>query len=149
MPFVLDNSVVSAWFIENQASGYAEAVAARLRADRAHVPALWELEFANVLRTACVRGRLDAARAQAVAAQIARLPIQVDRRGAPPREVLSLALRFGLSAYDAAYLELALRLALPVATLDGPLRDAALSSGAGWLDATGAAGAPKVGDNPE
>lgn len=135
MPFVLDNSVVSAWFIENQATRYADAMALRMRSDRAHVPAVWELEFTNVLRTACMRGRLQAARAQAVAAQIAQLPIEVDRQGAPPRELLGLALRFGLSAYDAAYLELALRLSLPIATQDEPLRDAALASGVGWVDA--------------
>lgn len=135
MPFVLDNSVVSAWFIENQATAYADAVAQRMQSDRAHVPALWELEFTNVLRTACVRGRLEAARAQAVAVRMAQLPIEVDRQGAPPRELLGLALRFGLSAYDAAYLELALRLSLPIATLDTPLRDAAWASGVGWVDA--------------
>jgi predicted nucleic acid-binding protein len=138
MPFVLDNSVVTAWFIESQATDYADAVAHRMRSDRAHVPALWELEFTNVLRTACVRGRLEAARAQAVAARIAQLPLEVDRQGAPPRELLGLALRFGLTAYDAAYLELALRLSLPIATQDEPLRDAALASGVGWVDAVSA-----------
>lgn len=138
MPFVLDNSVVSAWFIENQATQYTDAIAQRMRSDRAHVPALWELEFTNVLRTACARGLLEAARAQAVAAQIARLPIDVDRQGAPPRELLGLSLRFGLSAYDAAYLELALRLSLPIATRDEQLRDAALASGVGWVDAKSA-----------
>ena len=49
----------------------------------------------------------------------------------PGREILGLALRFGLSSYDAAYLELALRLQLPIDTGDGPLRAAALASGVG------------------
>ena len=71
-------------------------------------------------------------------AQIVSLPIDVDRQPVPASEILGLALRFGLSSHDAAYLELALRLQLPVATGDGPLRAAALASGVGV--ANGAAG---------
>jgi predicted nucleic acid-binding protein len=133
MPFVLDNSVVSGWFLENQASDYTRAIQARLRDDQAHVPALWELEFTNVLRTTCVRQRLDAARAQQVVAQLVSLPIAVDRHAVPPGELLSLALRFGLSTYDAAYLELALRLQCPVATQDEPLALAAMAAGVGHV----------------
>ena len=91
MPFVLDNSVVSGWFLENQATPYTDAVAQRLRDDRAHVPAVWELEFTNVLRTACVRQRLDAQRAQAVVVQIGALPISVDRHPVARSEMLALA----------------------------------------------------------
>ena len=135
MPFVLDNSVVAGWFLENQATAYTDAIAHRLRDDRAHVPALWELEFTNVLRTACVRQRLDAQRAQAVVAQIGALPIEVDRHPVARSELLALALRFGLSSYDAAYLELALRLQCPVATQDDAMRLAALAAGVGWVTA--------------
>ena len=135
MPFVLDNSVVSGWFLENQATAYTDAVAQRLRADRACVPALWELEFTNVLRTACVRQRLDAQRAQAIVAQVGALPIEVDRHPVAPSELLALALRFGLSTYDAAYLELALRRQCPVATQDDAMRLAALAAGVGWVAA--------------
>ncbi len=131
MPFVLDNSVTSGWYLEDQATGYSEAIAERLCDDRAIVPALWELEFSNVLRKACLRHRMNAVAAHAVAAQVASLPIEVDRQGVPPAELLGLSLRFGLSSYDASYLALALRLQLPIATLDGALRDAALSSGIG------------------
>ena len=67
--------------------------------------------------------------------RIAKLSIAVDRVGAPPHELLALALRFGLSNYDAADLELALRLQLPVATVDVALRDAALASGVGCVEA--------------
>ena len=135
MPFVLDNSVVCGWFIQNQASAYGEAIAIHLQSERAVAPGLWELELANVLRTACLRQRMTAQHAQAVLAQIMSLPIDVDRQGAPPAELLALALRFGLSSYDAAYLELALRLQVPLATTDGPLRDAALASGVGLVEA--------------
>ena len=135
MPFVLDNSVVSGWYLENQATPYTEAIARRLRDDTACAPAIWELELTNVLRTACLRQRMNAQQAQAVLAQIALLPIEVDREPVPRSEQLALALRFGLSAYDAAYLELALRRQRPIATLDEALRDAALASGVGWVAA--------------
>lgn len=131
MPFVLDNSVTSGWYLSNQASEYSGAIAERLHDDYAIVPMIWELELANVLRTACLRRRLDGQSAQAVAAQIASLPIEVDRQAVTPAELLGLALRFGLSSYDASYLALALRLQLPIATVDRALRDAALSSGVG------------------
>ena len=136
MPFVVDNSVVSGWYLENQATPYSEAIAERLRDDRAVVPALWELELTNVLRTACLSQRMTAEKAQQVLAHIAKLPITVDRVGAPPHELLALALRSGLSSYDAAYLELALRLQLPVATVDVGLRDAAVANGVGCVEAT-------------
>ena len=135
MPFVVDNSVVCGWFIENQASPYSEVIAQRLQDDRAHAPGVWELELANVLRTACLKQRMNAEKAQGVLAQIATLPIDVDRQGATPASLLALALRFGLSSYDAAYLELALRLQLPLATTDAALREAALTSGAGLVEA--------------
>ena len=131
MAFVLDNSVVCGWFLENQASAYTDAIIERLRDERASVPALWELEFTNVLRTACLRQKMTAEAAQKVVAQIISLPIDIDRHAVPASELLALSLRFGLSSYDAAYLELALRLQLPLATTDGPLRAAALASGVG------------------
>jgi predicted nucleic acid-binding protein len=131
MAFILDNSVASGWFLENQASPYTEAIAARLIDETAHAPALWELELANVLRTACLRQRMTAVQAQSVLADFSVLPIAVDRTPVRPGELLGLGLRFGLSAYDAAYLELALRMQLPIATKDGPLHDAAVASGVG------------------
>lgn len=135
MPFVLDNSVACGWFLESQASDYTEAIARRLEDDAAVVPSLWELELTNVLRAACLKRLLTAQAAQEVLERIGSLPITVDRQPVRPGEVLALALRFGLSSYDAAYLELALRLQLPLATVDAPLRDAALTSGAGVVAA--------------
>ena len=60
MRFVLDNSVVVGWFLEDQATPYTDAIGVLLEQDQAVVPALWELEFANVLRTACRKERLTA-----------------------------------------------------------------------------------------
>ena len=87
-----------------------------------------------MLRTACLGQRLMAEKAQQVLARLASLPIAVDRVGAPPHELLALALRFGLSSYEAAYLELALRLQVPVATVDAALKGAAMACGVGWVE---------------
>ena len=129
MPFVIDNSVVSGWYLESQATPYTEAIAERLREDRAVVPALWELQLTNVLRTACLRRRMTAEKAHQVLARVANLPIAANRVGSPLDELLALALRFGMSSYDAAYLELALRREVPVATVDLAVRGAATASG--------------------
>ena len=59
MAFVLDNSVVSGWYLTGQSTDYSRAIAARLEVDKALVPALWQLELANVLKTACTKGRLS------------------------------------------------------------------------------------------
>ncbi len=136
MAFVLDNSVVCGWFIANQTTDYSEAVAVRLLDEQAYTPALWQLEFANVLRTACKRGALDAQEAHEVIDQVGTLPILVDRDTPGPAAILSLALRYDLTSYDAAYLELALRLQLPVATQDAALMEAARASGVGVLKPT-------------
>jgi predicted nucleic acid-binding protein len=97
------------------------------------VPAIWPLEFANVLRTACVRQRMTAAQAQAVVAQINPLQITVDSHPVSPAELLALSLRFALSAHDASCLELALCLQCPTATQDEDLRPAAQVSGVGVM----------------
>jgi predicted nucleic acid-binding protein len=133
MPFVLDNSVVCGWIFENQANAYTESVAQRLLDDRAHAPGLWPMELANVLRTGCKRGSLIAQQAQAVLQNLAALPIEIDTRPASAATLLSLALRHDLSAYDAAYLELALRLQQPIATRDAALAEAARAAGVGVL----------------
>jgi predicted nucleic acid-binding protein len=131
VPFVIDSSVVSGWYLENQATPYTASIAERLLDERAWAPAVWELELVNVLRTSCLRQRIAAQQAQQVLAHIASLPIDVDRQVVPRSELLALALRFGLSSYDAACLELALRRQLPLATQDETLREAALASGVG------------------
>lgn len=136
MPFVLDNAVVSGWYLLDQATPYTEAIIARLQEDRAWVPALWELELTNVLRTTCLRQRQTAKQAQQVLTHIAQLPIDVDRHAVAPSEMLALALRFGLSSYGASYLELALRKQLPLATQDGGLADAARAAGVGVVAAS-------------
>ena len=131
MRFVLDNSVVVGWFLEDQATPYTDVVSVLLEQDQAVVPALWELEFANVLRTACRKERLTADEAHQIIEPICALPILIDRETPGPAELLALALRYNLSSYDAAYLELALRLQIRIATKDEPLRAAAEAAGVG------------------
>jgi hypothetical protein len=131
---VVDNLVVCGWFLDNQANDYTDGIAQRLADERAAAPAVWELEFTNVLRTRCIRQRLDDQRAQSVIAQIGGLPIGVDREPAPRGELPALALRFGLSGDDAACVELALRPQCPPwppwAPISSPPRWAA---GVGWM----------------
>ena len=131
MPFVLDNSVVSGWLLDNQATPYTSAVADRLLTDRAVAPSLLRLEYTNVLRTACKRQHLTAQQAQEAIAELAALPIDIDREIPDPGQLLALALRYALTSYDAAYLDLALRRQLPVATQDAALAEAARIAGVG------------------
>ena len=131
MPMVLDNSVVCGWLLESQATPYSDAIAERLQDDQALAPPLLRLEYANVLRIACKRGRLTAQQAQDAIAQLAELPVEIDAELPDAAQLLALALRYDLSSYDATYLDLALRRQLPVATQDVALAQAARLSGVG------------------
>ena len=129
MPFVVDNSVVSGWYLAKQATPYTDAVLDKLRHDTAIVPPLWELELANVARTAVKRSTVTDDEARLAVSFVLSLPISVDRAVVPPERVLSLALTYDLTAYDAAYLETALRLKRPIAAKDGALKEAAEKAG--------------------
>lgn len=131
MPFVLDSSVSTGWFVTTQADDYSRAVAHALEQEHAWVPALWLLEQINVLRTACLRGRIDAARAHDILGELQALPITVATQVPVASEILALALRHGLTSYDATYLDLAMLLRLPLATRDADLRLAAMACGVG------------------
>lgn len=130
MPFVLDNSVVTGWYLDDQASAYTDAMALKLQDDKALVPPLWQMELANVLKTACTKGQLPITQARQILDVLAQLPIEVDTGPAPgQRQLFELAMRYGLSSYDAAYLELAMRHGLPIATRDEQLKQAASAAG--------------------
>lgn len=135
MAFVLDNSVVSGWLLDNQASAYCESVAKRLHSRRALAPPLLPLEYTNVLRTACKRQRIVAAQAHEMLAMLATLPIDIDMALPSPMQLLDLALRYDLTSYDALYLDLALRRSLPIATEDRALAHAAVVAGVGVVPA--------------
>ena len=131
MSFVIDNSVVCGWLIESQANTYCDAVARRLQTGRAVAPALLPLEYTNVLRTACKRQRLLALQAQQMLATLAELPIDIDTIRPSASQLLDLSLRYDLTSYDAAYLDLALRRSLSIATQDQALAHAAIVAGVG------------------
>jgi predicted nucleic acid-binding protein len=135
MSFVIDNSVVSGWLLESQASAYSEAIAKRLHTGAAIAPPLLPLEYTNVLRTACKRQKLIAAQAQEMLAMLAELPISIDTTVPSPAQLFDLALRYDLTSYDALYLDLALRRSLPIATQDQALAHAAMVAGVGVVAA--------------
>lgn len=134
MDFVVDSSVVMSWAFEDESSRYAESVLDSLRHAEAVVPVIWPLEVANVLSVAGRRGRLTRTDQHQFLALVHELPIEVSTRQLSIREALDTARECDLSAYDASYLELARITAVPLATLDTRLRDAADRSGVGvWL----------------
>jgi predicted nucleic acid-binding protein len=131
MPIVLDSSIAMALVMDDEDLPGADAFLDRLARERAIAPAHWELEVANALISAARRGRMpfDQCRARF---DLARLfPIELELRdgdGALERTI-DVSLALSLTVYDAAYLELAMRLSLPLATLDGPLAKAARAEG--------------------
>lgn len=132
--FVLDNSVAMRWHLETEKASdqkYAEAVLMSLSAAAALVPNLWHLEATNVLLGAERRGVTTTGEIEGFIAQLENLPIQVDLLTASHAlsRVMILARAYKLSSYDAAYLELAVREGLPIATLDADLIKAAKKAG--------------------
>lgn len=129
--FVLDCSVTMAWCFDDEATPYTDGVRDGLAALRAVVPSLWSLEVANATIVGERRKRLDAARSQRFIALLEALPIILDDETGNRAfgDVIHLARAHQLSAYDAAYLELAIRRGLPLACLDGKLKAAATAAG--------------------
>ena len=130
--FVLDASVAVAWCFEDEATKFTESVLDLLSAGaEALVPSIWPVEVANALLIAERRNRIALAQVTAILQKIAGLPIAVmpiDPASAFDH-ILPVARQQCLSGYDAAYLELALRQGLPLATLDEQLRRAAKTTG--------------------
>ena len=127
MSMVLDCSITLAWVYSDETTEEVRQVFEILRQGGAWVPGLWRLEVANVLEMSTRRGRHDADFRDATLADLAQLPIQIDGETDSRAwgETVRLAERHRLTLYDAAYLELALRRNLPLATLDEDLRRAA------------------------
>lgn len=125
--FVLDASVALAWCFDDESTPAAWALLERLRSASAHVPAIWPLEVGNILLGAERRRRISAARAAEFIGILDELDIRADpdRPGRGFRDVLPLVRAQNLSTCDASYLELALRLGLPLATKDQALLRAA------------------------
>jgi predicted nucleic acid-binding protein len=134
MPFVIDASIVVAWAFSDEHHPVASAALERLEADDGAAPSLWWFEVRNALLAGERRQRLDPAGTATFLQRLARLPVSLDR--APDEGLLlDLARRHRLTAYDAAYLELAIRRGLMLATLDEDLRTAAATDGIAVLAA--------------
>lgn len=129
--FVLDASLTLQWLLEDEADRkYSLAVLASLSERRALVPILWFYEVGNGLLMALRRNRISWEQIERFLALLQKLPI--DAAPQSPGEILELprfARAHGLTTYDAAYLALAARFALPLATTDVKLRAAAASAG--------------------
>jgi predicted nucleic acid-binding protein len=129
--FVVDASVTLAWCFEDEASSDADRALERLETEDAIAPAHWPLEVANGLRTAQRRGRLSSSDVPRLRALLTALPIQVTpvELSSALASVLEAASAYDLTAYDAAYLDLAAVRGLPLATADERLREACSQAG--------------------
>jgi predicted nucleic acid-binding protein len=128
---VIDCSITMSWYFKDEASPYTDAVRASLASERAAVPALWPLEVASVLIIGERRKRSTQAKATIWLRLLAALPIAVDMQapGLAFDTILDLARSHKLTTYDAAYLELAMRLGVPIAARDQDLEKAATAVG--------------------
>ena len=136
MTFVLDASVALTWLLQDaskQDMAYASSVLKALRSSGRHasVSGIWGLEIANVIARGEAQGQLTEAQSGAFLEMLQAVSIAIDPGTAAQAlaDTLQLARRHSLSSYDASYLELALRLSLPMATLDAKLRRAAGKAG--------------------
>jgi len=126
---VLDASLTLSWYFEDERTAAGDALMRRVARDGALVPLLWRYEVANGFLVAIRRKRIEAAYRDASLAELKLLPVTVDRGddGSAWTSTLNLADRFGLTVYDAVYLELAHRRGLSLATVDRALGIAARS----------------------
>lgn len=131
MSFILDCSVVLTWIFPDEGRHRMTALLERLESEGAVVPEVWPLEVANALLVAQRRRRLTEKDVERALQDLDALPIQVDQQTHQQalKATLSLANKYKLSSYDAAYLELARRTRLPLATLDTKLRSACRAAG--------------------
>ena len=125
--FVLDCSVAISWCLVDEDNDYANAVLALMPDAEAFVPEIFTLEIANTLLVSERRNRMTSAQTASAINLIQSLPISIDSQTSAKalRETLTLGREQELASYDAAYLELAIRLRLPLVTLDDRLAKAA------------------------
>lgn len=135
MSLVLDSSVALAWIYDDEGNAATDQVLDLVVQSGAWVPTIWHLEVANSMEQAVRRRRIDAAFRDAALANLSDLDIRADAETSIHAWVATLALAdgLGLTLYDAAYLELARRRTMPLASLDRDLRAAAESTGVALL----------------
>ena len=127
----MDSSATIAWFIPDERAAEGEQLLDLVTEEGAIVPNLWPLEIANALLVAVRRERVSRAHCEHALTVLSRLPIEIDVETTAQAwgPILELAAHFGLSVYDACYLELAQRRELPLASLDRKLRVAGRALG--------------------
>lgn len=135
--FVIDASATLPWRFEDEAAPWTESLLDRIEGgEEVLVPAHWPLEVLNTLLMGRRRGRVTSQQITEFIEDLAGLPIRLEAASGPAqwRPIRALAEHYRLTAYDAAYLELVQRTGLPLATLDGDLRKAALAEGVALVD---------------
>lgn len=134
--FVLDASLALQWFLEDETNReYSLKVLAGLSQAPATAPALWFYEVGNALVTACRRKRITPQQVDAFLSRLSKLPIEAAAVGSLNMfELPAFALKYNLTNYDAAYLYVAVRLELPLATSDNALRLAAIPAGVSLVE---------------
>jgi predicted nucleic acid-binding protein len=127
MSLILDASATLAWLLPNEITEEIERLFNRVLSEGAFVPQLWRLEVANILTLSVRRARITSTYRNTALEQLKQLAIAIDGETSQYAwsRTLAFADKYGLTVYDAAYLELADRLELPLATLDDDLRHAA------------------------
>ena len=136
MPFVVDASVTMSWCFEDGATSYTESVLERLRGSSAVAPAIWPLEVANILLLGERRGRIPRAKTESFVRVLQELRVSAEDKPTATvfGAVLQIGREYGLTSYDASYLELAMRRGLSLATLDHHLADAATRAGVSLVE---------------
>jgi predicted nucleic acid-binding protein len=137
MAFVIDASATLPWRFADESTPWTEALLDRVAGgEEIVVPAHWPFEIVNSLLVAHRGGRVTGAQVSEFLADLATLPVRIISAVALSHRlaIFHLANQYRLTAYDAAYLELAQRTGLPLATLDGDLRKAAIAAGAALVE---------------
>lgn len=134
MRFVLDCSIVVSWCLEDENNSYSSDILGMFSTSdivEAIVPSIWPIELANVLLVSERRNRISKADSNRFLKLLADMPIIIDDISSAEvlHDILSLGRELNLSSYDATYLELAIRMGLPIATLDKRLQQAATDFG--------------------
>lgn len=119
--FVVDNSVVVAWLYAGQANAYSERALESSGTSILHTSFIWPAEFANAATVMVKRGILTDELGASMIQMVDAFGLSVDRAPVDLRALYQLSRRYGLRAYDASYLELAMRLNIPLATRDTAL----------------------------
>lgn len=131
MTLVIDASITLAWFFADEVSIGTEEIMQRVGKSGASVPQIWRIEVANGFRSAIRRKRITRPERDGALAKLEALPIEDDTETSTLAwsKIVALSDRYDLTPYDAAYLELAIRLGADLATRDDALGKAATSAG--------------------